>query len=188
MKIVVARYNENVDWTKNFNNVIIYNKGNNLQNNFNVINLPNVGRESHSYYKYIYDNYDNLDDYTIFLQGNPFDHSPNLFNTINKYLNNHNLDIGIEFISEQILYTNINGCPYHKNLPLADVYNKLYNRNINNPVIQFGAGAQFIVSKKNILLNPRELYLKIIELLNYSSNPIEGHVIERFHKVILHGM
>jgi hypothetical protein len=188
MKIVVARYNENIDWTKHFNNIIIYNKGNNLDNSFNFINLPNVGRESHTYYTYIYDNYYNLDDYTIFLQGNPFDHSPNLFNIINKYLNNKNLDIGIEFISEQILYTNINDCPYHKNLPLENVYNKLYDKKINSPIIQFGAGAQFIVSKKNILLNPRDFYLKIIKLLNYNDNPIEGHVIERFHKLILHGM
>jgi len=29
--------------------------------------LDNVGREGHTYYKYICDNYDNLTDYTIFL-------------------------------------------------------------------------------------------------------------------------
>jgi hypothetical protein len=187
MKIIVARYNENIDWTKKFNNVIIYNKGNNLPNNFNCITLPNVGREGHSYYKYIYDNYDNLDDYTIFLQGNPFEHSPNLFKIIEKYLTNP-LDIGIEFISEEILYTNIYNCPYHKNLPLENVYNKLFDRKINHNILQFGSGAQFIVNKKNILLNPKEFYLKIINLLEYSINPIEGYVIERFHKLILHGM
>jgi hypothetical protein len=187
IKIVVARYNENIDWTKKFDNLIIYNKGNILANNFNCINLQNVGREGHTYYKYIYDNYDNLDDYTIFLQGNPFDHSPNLFKIIEKYLNN-NLDIGIEFISERILYTNIDKCAYHENLPLKSVYNKLFSEKINHPILEFGAGAQFIVNKKNILLNPKEFYLKIINLLEYSINPIEGYVIERFHKLILHGM
>jgi hypothetical protein len=27
MKIIVARYTENMEWTKQFNNVLIYNKG-----------------------------------------------------------------------------------------------------------------------------------------------------------------
>jgi hypothetical protein len=44
--------------------------------------LTNVGREGHTFFKYIYDNYDNLDDYTIFLQGHPYDHSPDLNNII----------------------------------------------------------------------------------------------------------
>ncbi len=49
---------------------------------------------------------------------------------------------------------------------------------------KFGAGAQFIVSKKNILQRPKEFYLKIIEMLENDINPIEGFVIERFHKLI----
>ena len=66
--IVVARYNENLEWTKNFLNVIVYNKGNPLSDDFNHFALNNVGREGHTYYKHIYDNYDNLTDYIIFLQ------------------------------------------------------------------------------------------------------------------------
>ncbi len=43
--IVVARYNENIEWTKQFTNVIIYNKGTPLTDYFNEISLYNVGRE-----------------------------------------------------------------------------------------------------------------------------------------------
>jgi len=65
--IVVARYNEDLEWTKQFLNVIIYNKGTQLHSNdFNQILLNNVGREGHTYYKHIYDNYDNLAEYTFF--------------------------------------------------------------------------------------------------------------------------
>jgi hypothetical protein len=64
--IVIARYNEDVLWTKDFSNVLIYNKGNSLTNEFNEILLNNVGREGHTYYKHIYDNYDNLTDYIFF--------------------------------------------------------------------------------------------------------------------------
>ena len=67
--IVVARYNENLEWIKNFSNVIIYNKGDELTedyNNYKQVKLNNVGREGHTFYKHICDNYDNLADYTIF--------------------------------------------------------------------------------------------------------------------------
>ena len=35
--IVVARYNENIEWTKQFSNVIIYNKGLPLENSYKQI-------------------------------------------------------------------------------------------------------------------------------------------------------
>ena len=37
--IVIARYNEELKWTKQFSNVIIYNKGNPLTDDFNEISL-----------------------------------------------------------------------------------------------------------------------------------------------------
>jgi len=182
--IVVARYNEDLEWTKIFSNVIVYNKGNPLSDEFNEKYLNNVGREGHTYYKHIYDNYDNLADYTIFLQGNPFDHSPNIISNLNKYVNNTNLSIDFEFLSERVLDCNLTGCKYHYGLPLIDTYEKIFGERNKNMAFKFGAGAQFIVSKKKILQRPKEFYLKIIEMLNKDINPIEGFVIERFHKLI----
>jgi hypothetical protein len=178
--ILVARYNEDVEWTKQFPNVTIYNKGNKLVDGFNEILLNNVGREGHSYYKYIYDNYENLADYTFFLQGNPFDHSPNIIFNLNKYINNTKLTIDFEFLSEIILSCNFN----NGHGPMESVYKKLFGNYSGNETFTFGAGAQFIVSKKNILQRPKEFYLKIIELLQYNIHPDEGFVIERFHKII----
>jgi hypothetical protein len=182
--IVVARYNENLEWSKQFLNVIIYNKGTPLTNDFNQILLNNVGREGHTYYKHIYDNYDNLAEYTIFLQGNPFDHSPNIISNLNKYINNTELSIDFEFLSEYISDCNLNGCVHHSGLPLIDVYEKLFDEKKTYMKFKFGAGAQFIVSKKTILQRPKEFYLKIVEMLENDINPIEGFVIERFHKLI----
>jgi hypothetical protein len=182
--IVVARYNENLEWTKQFSNVIVYNKGSSLTNDFNQILLNNVGREGHTYYKHIYDNYDNLADYTFFLQGNPFDHSPNIISNLNKYINNQDLSIDFAFLSERILDCNLTGCPHHPNLPLILVYKKLFDKKNKYMKFNFGAGAQFIVSKKKILQRPKEFYLKIVEMLENEINPIEGFVIERFHNLI----
>jgi hypothetical protein len=146
--IVVARYNENLEWTKQFLNVIIYNKGTQLTNDFNQILLNNVGREGHTYYKHIYDNYDNLDEYTIFLQGNPFDHSPNIISNINKCINDSDLSIDFAFLSEYIINCNLDGCAHHPGLPLIRVYETLFDEKKTCMNFNFGAGAQFIVSKK----------------------------------------
>jgi len=146
--IVVARYNENLEWTKQFSNVIIYNKGESLTDDYNQILLDNVGREGHTYYKYIYDNYEKLEDYTIFLQGNPFDHSPNIINNLTKFIDNKNSNINFEFLSETILDCNLSGCMHHHNIPLISTYKKLFNKKKKNMLFKFGCGAQFIVSKK----------------------------------------
>ena len=182
--LIVSRYNENVEWTKQLPNVIIYNKGKKLEEGYNEILLENVGCESHTYYKYICDTYDNLEDYTIFLQGNPFDHSPNIINNLQKYLNNKELNINFEFISEKIINSNLTGCHYHPGLPLTTVYEKLFNEKKEDMNFEFGEGSQFIVSKKQILKRPKEFYLKIVEMLQNEIKPIEGYVIERFHKLI----
>ena len=73
-KIVVARYNENINWLNSeMKNCIIYNKGNKL-NIGNEILLKNIGRESETYLQYIITNYDNLPDVIIFTQARIADH------------------------------------------------------------------------------------------------------------------
>jgi hypothetical protein len=184
MIIIVARYNENIEWTKQFQNVIIFNKGVKLEEEYNEVCLDNVGREGHTYYKYIYDNYDNLEDFTVFLQGNPFDHSPNIIRNLHNYINNKELAIDFEFLSEHIINCNLTGCLWDEKLPLIDMYEKIFNKRKEAMPFVFGAGAQFIVSKKQILKRPKEFYLKIVEMLQNDINPAEGFVIERFHKLI----
>jgi hypothetical protein len=187
MDIVIARYNEKLDWIKNIPeefNKIIYNKGPPLPSEYNSIPLENIGREGHTYYKYIYDNYENLPDHVVFLQGYPFDHSPNLINVLNKYRTEANRPIGFEYISDHFVNCNLSGCRYNRKAPLRDVYEALFGKRIENMPFRFAVGAQFIVSKEQILKRSREFYLKIVEMLSYSVNPIEGHVIERFQSLI----
>lgn len=187
MNIIVARYNENVEWTKDFLNVIIYNKGELLNNGYNEILLNNVGREQHTFYKYIYDNYDNLENYTIFLQGNPFDHLVNTIEKLNEIINNKEYNKDFEILCNNIIPCNLSGCKYmssFQNKILIAMYEKLFNERKENMEFIFGAGGQFIVSKKNILKHPKDFYLKIVESLQYDINPNEGFIIERFHNII----
>jgi hypothetical protein len=180
MKIIVSRFNECVEWTKKLENVIIYNKGNQLCGFFNSKTIENVGREGHTYYSYIYDNYHSLDDFTVFLQGFPFDHSPNVIEDILSFSKS------LDFLPlGRIFSTFRDHCFHHYGLPSSNVYNYLFDDNFNYGEIEFTPGAQFIVSKRFILSRPRSFYLKIVNLLSCSVSPIEGYVIERFHRIIL---
>lgn len=183
INIIVARYNEDVNWSKQFPNVIIYNKGVELNDDYNEVFLNNVGREGHTYYKYICDNYDNLSEYTVFLQGNPFDHSPNLISNLNRYFNNKELDIDFEFLSERILTISMSdNCNWFRGC--KDIYKtweRIFNETIDNKNLTFGSGAQFIVSKNKILKKPKEFYETIVDILGYNIDPPQGHDIERFH-------
>lgn len=184
--IVVARYNENIEWTKQFSNVIIFNKGQKIENIYHEVFLNNVGREGHTYYKYICDNYDNLLDYTIFLQGRPFDHSPNIISNLNKYINNQELNIDFNFLSENIIYSSLDlECSRHWQCKhIHDNWKRIFSVNPDNNQCIFGAGAQFIVSKNQILKRPKEFYENIVKMLEYTIDPLEGYDIERFHKYI----
>jgi hypothetical protein len=184
IRIIVARYNEPVIWCKYFKNIIVYNKGKKLNNGYNEILLNNVGREQHTFFKHIYDNYDNLDDYNIFLQGYPFDHFSNTMYKLNEIINNKEHNKDFEILSDHNLNCNLSGCRHHHGIPLIETYEKLFNERKENMEFIFGPGGQFMVSKKNILKHPKEFYLKIVKLLENDINPIEGFVIERFHKVI----
>lgn len=82
--LVIARYNEDLQWLRRinlsrFSRLFIYNKGNkgfvvpSLINRgkcvVEVNHLPNVGRCDHTYMHHIIENYGNLGDTTIFLPG-----------------------------------------------------------------------------------------------------------------------
>jgi hypothetical protein len=193
--VIISRYNENIEWIKRLTNqkIIIFNKGNNNYqscNTYNLIELPNVGREGHTFYHYIYENYDNLDDYTAFLQGNPFDHCHDVIERIQKYDTSNNISEFELLSNNETLVTLENDILFdddniENKIPLLLVYNHVFGvYQIENIQHLFGVGGQFIVSKKRILSNPKELYGRIVKLLSRTKSPIEGYVIERFPSLL----
>ncbi len=179
MQIVVAKYNEDISWTQKFKNVIIYDKGSTPIEN--SIRLPNVGREAHTYIYHIVNNYDNLSDYTCFVQGKPFDHSRRIVEKIE----NFKYDVGFLNLNDWILtYTIEHGCSAHVGgLPIKDRYYKLFKECEyihKKDSLKFGAGAQFIVSKEYIHKRPKSFYEKLLKMTDYSKDAIEAWVFERF--------
>ena len=77
MDVVVARYDECLEWLWPIEGrCTVYNKGESqVHGAFKAVRaLPNVGREAHTYANHIIDNYDDLPDVTVFVQGCITDH------------------------------------------------------------------------------------------------------------------
>jgi hypothetical protein len=178
-KIIVARYNENIEWLKSeMSNCIVYNKGNKLHIE-NEINLENVGRESDTYLHYIITNYYNLPDVVVFTQARISDHKGMddinyLINIKNDALRNsksqnffiHN-DEGKNIHFDKTWNLRQNGYflkdNYKNNNPITFLEWFKTNININypNPIYVYG-NAIFAVNKEIIINKPIEYYKRLI--------------------------
>jgi hypothetical protein len=212
VKIIVSRYNEKLSWTKkapyNKYKYTIYNKGINdefeKKNVSQVIKLPNVGRESHTYLYHIVNNYDNLADINVFLPGsidtnhkvfkkNKF--AKTLLSNIEKYNNAVFLsfgnikdnDITKEFQNFKVdTYGSTNDENRKQNSEFAirksadRPFENWFQKNIGSDkvpyVIHYGI---FSVSKKDIRQKPKSYYEKLLNLVSDHSNPEDGHYFEK---------
>lgn len=84
-KIVIARFNESVEWIKYIPEdfeIYIYNKGDQISSPeivrkaSHIIGRPNHGRESETYLCHMMTAVEDNDDFTVFSQADPFTHSP----------------------------------------------------------------------------------------------------------------
>ena len=194
-QIVIARYNEDIRYLLNYSNIsIVYNKGDEkIPLDFNYINLPNVGRESHTYLYHIITNYDNLANKTLFIQGNIKDHK---LYPLNDYLYNKDSFFGkksthpIDFLKNHIKHSG----KYLKELKSGNLKKSKYTpyewiNLIGIDITQINDfemvwGANFSVSKDLIHKKPKIFYENIIKYLEYDKNPEEGHYFERSWNLI----
>jgi len=188
LDLIVARYKEDVAWTKEASdmgyNVIVYNKfeGENL--------LPNVGRESHTYLHHIIENWDNLADITVFVQGNPFEHSTDFFvqlQLVKEEPAHFRPIMSINGDRMAIIQCDWNAQPHGvvdgKPIPLGLHYEWLTQ--MSSPrTFACTPGAQFAVSHESIRRWTKKFYERAILSVSYDINPIEGHSFERSWPVI----
>ncbi len=196
--IIISRYNENLNWLDNYKdlNLIIYNKGlNNVKNKFNnLIEIPNVGRESHTWLFHIIQNYNNLTDVNIFLQGRIDDLGCMSFQSPIEYIKNTK-KYGFAVKRFGLLgplhwkdYLGIEKDPrYKKEWFKGDIatnskgfrkFSKKYFPNI--PIfVATSYGGCFGVTKEKIRRYELSFYKTLIKELEYHQNPIEGHFMER---------
>lgn len=204
--IVIARYNENLDWINKldlnkFRNIIIYNKGDkesinlNHISNIKIIDLKNVGRCDHTYLYHIINNYNNLADVTVFLPGSAnMDYKWKMTNkVINKVLetndsvffaNNTSIDSLYQFKLDNWKSSspeNVKKNPESKLEPCPErPFGKWYINNFRNIPIEYVVYCGiFAVSREDIHKQDISFYKKIIKYVDYHSNPEAGHYIER---------
>jgi len=210
--IVVARYNEKLDWLKEepFNKypVIIYNKGPNddfyKPPNCKIVKVDNVGRCDHTYVYHIIQNYDKLNNITVFLPGstnmeNKLEHSKLLFQKIEQHnkavflsqqinmqdLYNFQLD---EWVASSNENSSINP---ESQLELSSIrpFGKwLEARYGNIEITRVTYWGIFSVSDKDINQHPKSYYEELIKDVSNSSNPEAGHYFERSWQAMFHPM
>lgn len=196
--MVVARYNEKINWTKQFNNILIYNKlkGKNL--------LPNVGRESHTYLHYIIEHYNDLPPVIIFSQADIFKHITDDEFSMIKEIVTHGMDVGFKqfgryrgFAKIQTFENFFKFCFFSKKqiviphpvTPTSvikgyDLYDcpLEYDENFSistTSCIECVFGATFAVKKERILLRSREWYERVMKLVDWHQSPLAAHFFER---------
>jgi len=82
LELVVCRCGEDLAWTRNVPRglpVTVYDKTPAPAAPWpGATTLPNVGREAHAWLHHLTERYDSLADWTVFAQGHPFDHAPEM--------------------------------------------------------------------------------------------------------------
>tara|TARA_B100000989_G_scaffold133506_1_gene99177 strand:+ start:7373 stop:8074 length:702 start_codon:yes stop_codon:yes gene_type:complete len=196
--LIIARYDEDLDWLKKYDNfkITVYNKGFKLKDNcfYDVINLENKGRESHTWLYHIVKNYNNLNENNIFLQGKIDDLNCMVYSDPIKYLKKINQygfsvsrfgllgpshwkwNIGIEndnrykeqWVNNEITKSNLGFRNFAlKMFPKIPLF------------VATSYGGCFAVKKKSILQHNIIFYERLLDILSKSKNPIEGHYMER---------
>ncbi len=178
--IVVARYNEDLSWISEGDKYVkVYDKGPGG-------NLPNIGRESHTYLTYIVENYDNLPDVVFFTQGSP-DHFMT-YTSIDEFLNirgscSYNFLDTTHYLPEDgrlRIWKGEQLYPAHENF--FEWFEKYIDQSIDTQYSTFRwfVGATFSVRREFILSRSRDYYMELLKQFpEGESNPEIGHYFER---------
>ena len=196
--LIISRFNENISWLEEIKGfeIIIYNKGEKLSNKIfkKIINLNNVGRESHTWLYHIVENYNNLDEINVFLQGKIDDLNCMAYKNPNDYIKKINK---YGFVSSRYGLLGPFHWDWNVNIDKDIRYKKKWENNeISRSEIGFRNFAKklfpkipiivttsysgcFAVKKEMILKHKIFFYKELLDILSKNKNPIEGHYLER---------
>jgi len=168
MDLVIARYNENLDWLGPFcekklvDRIFIYNKGTiaippQCKIPISVECRPNEGRDPETYFYHIVKYYDHISDHTLFLQANPHDHTAHVVNKLLAFKTHKSVQSRLYFFSDKIAYDTGENNPRW-----SIVYRYLFYGAAVDMV--YSAGAQYLVSREAIQYRSKAFYAQILSM------------------------
>lgn len=200
-RVVIAKYKEDIAWTEELEEagyeVLIYNKDTSLthykdyeKRDDGWVNLCNIGRESHTYLTHIIENYEDLRDVEIFLQGKISDHvsyqkPSDLFKDCDKALFQSHANINkIGCFNEQVYEHMKKTAPYHPHIDKAYppegtreyIFFKELYPNLSYPTQPyiFKPFALFSLRRELIHAYPKEFYEKLRDYFNPEAENFMG--------------
>lgn len=123
--------------------------------------IENVGREPASFVWYILQNYESLEGHYAFVQGNPTDHCPNLFEHLQ-----HPADF--RSLGAEMYYSLPNGFPFDNGFNIHEATDILGLP--QEEKYDFIRGGQFIISAERIRRYSKEQYANLLEYLKHGKN------------------
>lgn len=195
--LVVARHNEDISWLKEVKvPFVIYDKGELSENG---VKLENVGLDADTHLTFIIENYERLPCRVFFAQGDPFPHSPNFIELLNKWADFGVVQSGAPIFKLGSIETHWReASENHTDLApfVKQTWHEIFGTEIPE-VIYYPAGQIFGYSAKRIRARSLESWIQIRDRLRnpssegcihpvgyYSSkccclSPFSPHCIER---------
>lgn len=185
LELVVARHTEDLAWLRRVPGefrVTVYNKGDDIPN---ANPLPNIGREAHTYLHHLTGRYETLADVTVFVQGHPFDHAPDLHARLRALAEGRESVADFHWLGFLADTDDARGrrlfVPWSKNpdrteLPLDDFHQQLFGQP-GPELYRFFVGAQFAVTREAARRRTADFYRRAGVMA--SDFPLAPHCFER---------
>jgi len=147
--------------------------------------LPNLGREAHAWLHHLHLRYDSLAAWTIFAQGRPFDHAPDMHAVIRRLAEGDLPDVDflwLGFLWEtddargRPTFVHWTKNPERRELDLAGFFHRLWGDPVPEK-IRYVGGGQFALASQAARRRPREFYEKALAVALHFADA--AHAFER---------
>lgn len=190
-QVVIARYSEDVRWAESLP-AVVYNKGLAIATPLEQRFLPNVGRESHTFLYHIVNHWNDLADWTIFVQGRFADHFPcgvrieQFFDAsidviVPRLVRCREWDEAGRLIHWGLWKQKFEaGSMSPARLSLIDWFRTYIELNPNEEgALIYTPGANFAVKSECIRRRPLDFYQRMLGSVDHHVDPEEAYYIER---------